>query len=447
MEKNIFSERQVWKLMLPLMLEQLLTQLMGTADTMMVSTAGSAAISAVSLVDSINVLMLNVFSAMATGGSIICAQYLGRHEPDQACEAGKQMLLSVFAISSVCMAVFALFRRPLLNLIFGQVEADVMDSARVYLLITAISYPFIALYNAGAALFRVEGNSRLPLRVSTICNLVNIAGNAVLIFGFGMGAAGAALATLVSRILCAVIVLICLAQQGRAIVMRDYRHIRPNWRMIQNILKIGVPTGVENGMFQFGKLTIQSSVSLLGKISIAAHAMTTSLESLTGVGQIGVGLAMMTVVGQCMGAGRPQEARRHIVRMTGFAEAMTIAVSLIALALTKWIARTAGMESAAADLTFEMMFWITVFKPLFWTASFIPAYGMRAAGDVRFSMIVSSVTMWSCRVLVTTLLIRVFHIGAISVWIGMFSDWFVRGVIFTIRFLSGKWADKRVLST
>ena len=441
----MFTKRQIWALLIPLMIEQLLNSLMGTADTMMVSNAGSAAISAVSLVDAINVLLINVFAAMATGGTIICAQYLGRRDQDEAVETGRQLLLTVLFIASAVTLVFTLLRAPLLRLIFGRVEAEVMENAQIYLLITALSYPFIAMYNAGAALFRVDGNSRLPMLISMVCNLINIVGNAVLIFGFHMGVVGAALATLISRVLSSVAVMWFLRQPKQTIVIRDYFKIRPKFSRILNIMAVGIPTGIENGMFQFGKLVIQSSVSTLGTMAIAAQAMTSTLELVSSQAPIGIGLGMMTLVGQCMGAGRVDEARRNIRRLTAYAEVtMVLLCGLIAL-LVRPITIWAGMEREAAEMAVWLTYIICLVKPLIWTPAFIPAYGLRAAGDVRYSMIVSTCTMWLCRVLTAVLLIRAFHFGPIAVWIGMFFDWTVRSVIFTLRFRSGKWEQKRVL--
>lgn len=445
-ESPLFSKKQIWQLLIPLMIEQVLTSLMGTADTMMVSNVGSAAISAVSLVDSINVLIIYIFSAMATGGSIICAQYLGRKERDDANETGKQLLLSVTLISIVVTIVCILLRKQLLRLIFGRVEADVMQDAILYFLITALSYPFIALYNAGAALFRVDGNSRLPMIVSTVCNLINIAGNAILIFGLRMGVAGAAIPTLVSRILCAVIVLLCLRNPKFTIYVRDYRTIRPDAARIRRIMAVGIPTGIENGMFQFGKLAVQSTVSTLGTTAIAAQAMTAVLELLASNAQLGIGLGMMTIVGQSIGAGRLDEAHQNIKRLTGYAEVTTIICCVLMALAIKPATVLGGMEPESAALAVHLIYVIALFKPLTWTISFLPAYGMRAAGDVRYSMLVSSLSMWICRVGVAAVLVRVFHFGVIAVWIGMFTDWTVRAIFFAIRFYSGKWTEHSVLT-
>ena len=445
MENSIFTRKQIRALVIPLIIEQLLASLMGTIDTMMVSAAGSAAISAVSLVDAINVLIIHVFSALAAGGSIICAQYLGRGDRREANETGRQLVLCVTLLSSAVMIGFIALRSPMLRLIFGSVEPDVMSSAQVYLLITALSYPFIALYNAGAALFRVDGNSRLPMAVSTICNLINIGGNALLIFTFKMGAAGAALSTLASRVLSAVAVLCFLRQEKQTIVVRDYFSIRPQMKRIWNIMAVGVPTGVENGMFQFGKLVIQSTVSTLGTAAIAGQAMTQLLELLASNAAMGVGIALMTVAGRLLGAGMIDEARAATRRLCLWAEGTVVVMcALIALGVAP-LTRLCALEPEAAAITVQLTLIICAVKPFIWMTAFIPAYALRAAGDVRFTMLVSSITMWSCRVVVSVVLMRAFHMGPLGMWIGMFSDWFVRSVIFLVRFHGDKWTRRRVI--
>lgn len=442
---NMFTKKKIWALLIPLIIEQMLTSLMGTADSMMVTSAGSAAISAVSLVDSLNVLIIYIFSAMATGGAIICAQYLGRKEGAQAGETGRQLILSVSVISVVIMIICLLLREPLLRLIFGQVEAEVMTNAQTYLFITALSYPFIALYNAAAALFRVDGNSRLPMVVATVSNIINIIGNAVLIFVFDMGVAGAAIATLLSRIISAVAVLYCLRQPHQSIVVRDYLKIRPDMKRIRSILSVGIPNGIENGMFQIGKLAIQSTVSTMGTVAIAGQSMTSILESFTCNGAIAVGLGMMTIVGQYMGAGLIEEAKKAIKQLTFYAEITILVLCALMALLVKPITILSGMEPDAAKITIELTYIICIVKPFVWALAFVPAYGLRAAGDVRFSMITASCTMWLCRVALAISLVKLFHFGPIAVWIGMFTDWFVRSIIFTLRVRSGKWTQKHVI--
>lgn len=282
-EKHLFSNHDLWMLLVPLVVEQLLNSLMGTADSIMVSNVGSAAISAVSLVDSINILVIQAFYALAAGGTIVCSQYIGQRDKKNAEESARQLVFVVASISTAVMAVCLLTRGPLLRLIFGSVEADVMEAARIYFFYTALSFPFIALYDAGSSIYRAQGNTRLPMTIAVVSNGLNIAGNAVLIWGFHLGVAGAAIATLGSRVISAVVVLAFLRNPKQEIAVYGYGRIRPDGQRIRRILSLGIPNGIENAMFQFGKLAIQSTVSTLGTIAIAAQAMTNILENLNGI--------------------------------------------------------------------------------------------------------------------------------------------------------------------
>ena len=446
-QQHMFSNRMICSLLIPVVLEQLLNSIMGTADTMMVSNVGSAAISAVSLVDSINVLVIQAFSALAAGGAIICAQYIGQRNKEKANESARQVLFIITAISVAVSLICLVFQKPLLRLIFGSVEPAVMSASETYFFYTALSFPFIAAYDSAASIFRAQDNTKGPMIISMISNVMNIAGNAVMIWGFHMGVAGAALSTLISRIFCAVVVIIQLRKEkeGQEIVVRDYFEIRPDWSMIRRILGLGIPSGIENSMFQLGKLAIQSTVSTLGTTAIAAQAMTNILENLNGIAAIGVGVGLMTIVGQCLGAGRQDEAVYYIKKLCVIAEVIIIISCLGVFALTKPITILGGMEKESADMCFHMVMWITIVKPLVWIMAFIPGYGLRAAGDVKFSMIVSCCTMWACRFCLCVFLIRVMGFGPMGVWIGMFADWTLRGIIFTWRFHSRKWLQHKVI--
>ena len=443
----MFSNRLICSLLIPVVLEQLLNSIMGTADTMMVSNVGSPAISAVSLVDSINVLVIQAFSALAAGGAIVCAQYIGQKNKEKANESARQVLFIITAISVAVSLICLVLQKPLLRLIFGSVEPAVMRASETYFFYTALSFPFIAAYDSAASIFRAQDNTKGPMIISMISNVMNIAGNAVMIWVFHMGVAGAALSTLISRIFCAVVVIIQLRKEreGQEIVVRDYFKIRPDWSMIRRILGLGIPSGVENSMFQLGKLAIQSTVSTLGTAAIAAQAMTNILENLNGIAAIGVGVGLMTIVGQCLGAGRKDEAVYYIKKLCVIAEVIIIISCLGVFALTKPITILGGMEKESADMCFHMVMWITIVKPLVWIMAFIPGYGLRAAGDVKFSMIVSCCTMWACRFCLCVFLIRVMGFGPMGVWIGMFADWTLRGIIFTWRFHSRKWLQHKVI--
>ncbi len=444
-QQHMFTNRMIRSLLIPVVLEQLLNSIMGTADTMMVSNVGSAAISAVSLVDSINILVIQAFSALAAGGAIVCAQYIGQQNQERANESARQVLFIITLISIVVSAICLGFKKPLLRLIFGSVEADVMRASEIYFFYTALSFPFIALYDAAASIFRAQDILKGPMTISMISNIMNIVGNAIMIWGFHMGVAGAAIATLISRIFCALVVLIQLRRDRQPIVVRDYLKIRPDWPMIGRILGIGIPSGVENSMFQLGKLAIQSTVSTLGTVAIAAQAMTNILENLNGIAGIGVGVGLMTIVGQCMGANRKDEAVYYIKKLSVIAEVTIIVSCLLVFILTRPVTMLGGMEKTSADMCWHMVMWITIVKPIMWVSAFVPAYGLRAAGDVKFSMISSCAVMWLCRFCLSVLLIRGLGFGPMGVWIGMFADWTVRAVLFTWRFHSRKWLEHKVI--
>ncbi len=442
--KHLFSNRKLFLLLIPIIAEQFLNSLMGMADSMMVSNVGAAALSGVSLVDSINNLVVQAFAAMATGGVIICSTYFGQKDMKRANEAAAQVVLVSGALSAIIVVVCLIFRGSLLSLIFGRIEADVMKAASTYFLLSILSYPGIALSAAGGAIFRAQSNTKLPMNVAIVSNILNVAGNALFIFGFHMGVLGAALATLLSRLFSAAVLLTLLSNKEREISISSIRSLKPDFGKIKRILAMGIPNGIENSMFQFGKLAIQSSVSILGTTAIAAQAMTNIFENVNGVAGCGVGIGLMTVVGQCLGAGRKDEAVYYVKKMIGWGYIVVLASCLFTYGISRPVVALAGMEKESAALCIYMLGWITIVKPLLWSPSFIIAYGMRAAGDVKFSMLVATLTMWLCRVSLATYLIRVAGLGPMGVWIGMFSDWGMRGIIFSIRFLKGKWIHKVV---
>lgn len=445
-KKHIFNGRALLVLLFPLIIEQFLNSLMGTADTVMVSNVGKAEMSAVALVDSINILFIQAFSALAAGGCIVCSQYVGKKNEKGANDAARQVLLVILCISVTITIICLALNKPILSLIFGAVEEEVMKAAVIYFYYTALSFPFIAIYNGGAAIFRAQGNSKRAMYISMISNLINIGGNAFFIWGLQIGVAGVAIATLLSRVFSALVIMYYLRKPEQVITVRDYRKIRPEKNLIFKILGIGIPAGVENSMFQFGKLAIQSTVSTLGTTAIAAQAMTNIMESLNGVAANAIGIGLMTVVGQCMGAGRKDEAIYYIKKLTGIAEICMIGNCLLVYILAKPITIIGAMEPESASLCLYMIGWITLIKPILWTLSFVPANGLRAAGDAKFTMLVSTISMWISRVSLCIVLVRVFHFGPMAVWIGMFTDWAVRALIYTWRFYSKKWLNHKVIS-
>ncbi len=442
----MFSARDLGRLIFPRVVEQVLLVTVGMADTVMVSSVGQEAISAISLVDSINILLINVFSALGAGGAIVTAQYLGREEDHNASTAAKQLLFVVAAASGLIMVVCLLFNGPILRLLFGAAEPDVMAGARIYFYITALSYPFIGIYNGGAGVFRVMGNSKVSMCCSALMNLINIGGNALLIYGLGAGVEGAAIATLLSRMAAALVILWLLCHgHGR---VQIHQLFRPEFHpaMVRGILRVGVPGGLENGMFQIGKVLVQGLVTSFGTVVIAANAMANNIVMIPHVSGSAIGLAMVTVVGQCVGAGEFGQAKRYMLRLTGLVYC-TMGTLEVLLYFTAgfWVGLFQLPEETAA-LTVELVQVFAIFAIVFWPSSFALPNGLRAAGDVRFTMLVSTVSMWIFRVGFSFFLCGpAVGMGIMGVWVAMYIDWIARCAAFLWRYKSGRWQNRQVI--
>ena len=317
MEQPIFTREDLKKLIIPLIIEQMLALSIGLFDTLMVSSCGEASVSGVSLVDSISVLLIQILSALATGGAVVCSQYLGKKMPEKAKLSAGQLMFIMLTSSGTVMILVLFLHRFLLRTIFGQIEADVMDAAQIYFLISAISYPFLGVYNAGAALFRSIGNSKISMYTSLVMNVINIGGNAILIYGAGIGVMGAALATLIARMVSALVMVVLLSKKDNPLCITTPGCMHPQKDVIGKILKIGIPSGIENGMFQIGKLLVSSLTATFGTAAIAANAVANSIAGFANIPGIAIGLAMVTVIGRCIGAGEKEQAKWYSRKLLG----------------------------------------------------------------------------------------------------------------------------------
>ena len=456
--KPLFSRQALSRLIIPLIIEQLLLMTVGMADTVMVTSAGEAAVSAVTLVDNINNLLIQVFAALSTGGAVVVSQYLGRKDRENARRASKQLLYAVTAAATVLMVFALLFRVRILSTIFGHIADDVMSASLDYFIYTTLAYPFIALYNAGAALFRSMGNSRVSMFNSFIVNLVNILVNAILIYGYGMGATGAAIGTLVSRVVGAGIILVLL--QRRYNPLRIEGLLRPEFHgaMVKRILTIGIPTGLENSLFQVGKLIMLSLVTTLGATealrtaSIAANGIAGSVAGVVHMPGIAIGLAMVTVVGQCLGAREPEQAAYYVKRLLRLAYLMVGVLSVILFFTAEGIVGIFHLGPEATALAARVLRILAAFSVFFWPSSFALPNALRAAGDAVFTMTVSLLSMFTFRLALSYVLAPMFlfglpmpGMGLVGVWIAMCLDWIVRSAFFLTRFLRGKWKNIKVI--
>ena len=442
----LFTRQALVALLLPLIAEQALSVTIGLADTLMVSSVGEAAVSGVSLVDSFNTLMIQVMSALATGGAVVTSQYIGHREPKNAKAAAAQILFVLASFSLVVAAVVVVGRHVILRGIFGSIDADVMRYAETYFLLSALSYPFIGLYNAGAALFRAQGNSKISMLSSLVMNVINIGGNAVLIYGFGMGVLGAALASLVSRAVSCLVVLWLLQRPGCPLRVDGLRALAPDGGLIRRILRVGIPAGIENGMFQIGKLSVSSLTSTLGTAAIAANAVANTASTFLNIPANAVGMAALTVVGQCLGAGEKEQAVYYSRRLllTAYCGAWVMNLSAFLFA-NRFVISLFNLSPEAQTMALQVMVWFNFVSLFFWPSSFTLPNILRAAGDARFTMAVSILSMWVFRVGFCYVMVLGFHGRLLSIWMGMFLDWVFRSLCFFVRFARGRWMEQSVI--
>lgn len=441
----MFSQAALRQLIIPLILEQLLAMMVGLAATIMIARVGESAVSGVSLVDTLNNLIISILSALCTGGAVVCAQYLGRREPEEARNAARQLFAVSFAFSAALGAILLIAPSFFVRAIFGSIDSAVLKSATTYLVFSAISFPFLAVYSSCAALFRSMGNSRVSLLASLLMNVVNIAANAVLIYVVGLGVTGAGIATLLSRIVAAAIMLRLIRSQQNPIYLKNLLRIRFDGKVLRSILSVGVPTGFENGLFNFGKLLLQTLIASLGTTAIAANAILGSIANLSIVPGLGMSLSMITVFGQCVGAGDYAQAVRYMKKLMLYSLFAMASVNIPLLLFSKAIVGLFPISAEAFSISVQMLPILAVANIVIWPLSFVFPNALRAAGDARYTMIVSASTMWIVRIGLSYVFVRSLGLGVAGVWYCMVIDWIVRCVFFALRYRSGKWRTKRVL--
>lgn len=442
----LFSAAAIRRLIIPLIIEQFLAVMVGMADTVMIASVGEAAVSGISLVDTLNILLINVFTALATGGAVVSSHYLGGENREKACQAADQLILVVLILSAVITAFSLIFNYGILRGIYGTIEPSVMSYARTYYYITALSFPFLGIYNGCAAICRTMGNSFISMKISALMNAINIIGNACLIFGFKMEVAGAGISTLTSRVAAAVIMVLIV--RNPSLPLHISRKFRPriNRFMIAQILHIGIPVAIENSLFQGGKLMVAGLISSFGTVSIAANAVTNTIASFQVIPGSAIGLAVVTVVGQTIGAKRFEEAKHYTVRLCLLAAAAHLA---ICLPMTLGLHQIIGfyrLSPETANLAWTVSMIHGICCVLIWPPSFVLPNALRAADDVRFAMVVTMISMISCRILMSYVLGKYFGMGLVGVWIAMVIDWVMRGSIYGWRFFSGGWLKKHINS-
>ncbi|MDO5849180.1 MAG: MATE family efflux transporter [Methanobrevibacter sp.] len=444
-EGYLFSNKALLFLFLPLIGEKLLEMLVGFADSIMVASLGEAAISGVSLVDFVMQLLIFSFAALAAGGAVIAGQYIGDRKLDMACKSVDQLLWFNAIFSFVLMMAILIFRSTIIGLLFGSIEADVWANADKYLVIAAFSIPFMAIFNVGGAIFRTTGNSYLPMKVLLVCDVLNIIGNAYCIYFLGMDVTGVAIPTVLSRFLSAAIIIFFALNPKYELHLTRSLRFRFNWRMLKNILGVGIPYGVENGLFQLGRILILSLVSTFGTMAIAANSVGYALTVFQVLPGFAINLGLTVVISQCVGAKDFEQAKYYNKKILIIIFASITTASLVVYAALPQILGIYGLSTQTAELTAEMILWHTVFSIIIWPIAFSLPSTFRGAGDAKFPMYVGIIVMFSCRIGLSYVLSLNYGMGVIGTWFAMFIDWFVRAGVYVYRYFSGKWMEFRAI--
>ena len=435
----LYTNKDLKKLIIPLVFEQLLAILVGMVDTVMIAGVGEAAVSGVSLVDTINILIINITAALATGGAVVAGHFLGQKDSENASRSAWQLVLFSIWLSVIVTIVFLAAYKPALRIVFGRVEPEVMESAATYLVITALSICPLAIYNSCAALFRAMSDSKTTMLIAIVMNLINLAGNAVLIYGVKLGVAGAAIATTFSRIVAAIIIMILMFHMDRQINFKGRLTWKLDILLIKKILYIGIPNSLENSLFQLGKILLLSLISTFGTYAIAANAICNTLASFNVLPGQAINMALLSVASMCIGAGDFKQARYYTKKLMLISIGCTAAISGILFLSAPWILQIYQLTPQTENLAVQVMRWHTVLAVLLWMPSFTLPNTLRAAWDVVWTMVIAIGSMWIFRIGFAYLFSYYFSAGLLGVWIAMTIDWGFRGLCYGIRYHGHKW--------
>ncbi|MNZ88042.1 MATE family multidrug exporter [compost metagenome] len=384
-------------------------------------------------------LLISIFAALATGGTVIVGQYLGSKRENQAREAANQLVWFVGSVGLVIMVLIYLLKGFILHGLFGTITNEVYGHANTYLLIVGVSVPFLALYNAGAAVFRTMGNSKLPMQIMLVVNLLNIAGNALMVYGLDMGTAGIAIPTLFSRMGAAVCILVLVSNPKNLLSLKKTLRHKFDGKMIKQMMRIGVPYGLENGMFYIGRLLILSLVSTFGTAAIAANSVGSTIASLQALPGMAIGLGMSVVISRCVGAGEYAQARYYTRKIIGMIYVAQIVSSVVSLALFPSLIRMYHFSEEAEQWATMIVWSHAIVMMLIWPIGNALPSVFRAAGDAKFPMVVSMITMICCRIVFAYALVYWFHMDMFATWIAVYCDWLIKAALFIWRYISGKW--------
>lgn len=446
MNDRMFTNKDLRAMIIPLFIEQFLLLLVGMADTFVVSFVGDAAVSGVSLVNSFNTVAIFLFSALASGGAVIISQYIGSKDNEQAGKAASQLLMFSVVSSVVISVLILVFERPLLNLLFGRVEDDVMAACVEYMRITAYSFPALAVYNAGAAMCRSVGRADVSMYISAFANAVNVVGNIIGVFVLHAGVAGVAYPSLITRTISAVAVTwYCFMHRKTPVRYTLSGIFAWHGSLLKKVLGIAVPNGVENGVHQIVKVALSSMVAQFGTYQIAATGVSQSIWSLAALMGMAMAPVYTTVIGQCMGAGNIEEANYYFKKLNKLTFILSLAWNTAVFAMTPLLLKFFAISDEAKHLVLIMVLINNAINAFAYTYAGPLGSGLRAAGDVKFTMTVSVVLTVAARLFFSALFGLWLNMGAVGVAIGTSMDLLFRGAIFFVRYKNQKWTKFKLI--
>ena len=441
----MFSNQELKNMIVPLFFEQLLVMLVGIADTFVVSFVGEQAVSGVSLVNMFNTIFIYLFTALASGGAVVMSQYIGSHDRKRTVRSSSQLLMFSTVFSIIIAIIVLIFNRTLLSLLFGKVENSVMEACVTYLRISAYSYPALAIYNAGAALYRSIGKTSTTMYISLISNIINVVGNLIGVFVFHAGVAGVAYPSLIARAFSAItITVLCFSKTQMAhYEQRDI--LCCDFPMLKRILNIAVPNGIENGIFQLVKVALSSVVALFGTYQIAANGIAQSIWSLAALIGSAMSPVFITVIGQCMGAHKIDEAQYYFRKLMKLTLVLSIIWNVLIFILTPVFMQFYNVSTQTRQLVIILVLIHNIFNTVAFPFSGPLSNGLRAAGDVKYTMIVSIASTVLGRLIFSLIFALGLNMGVIGIALAMCLDWTIRGIIFYIRFRMQRWTKFKVI--
>ena len=444
-ENYLYSNRALLALFIPLLIEYSLEFLVGFADSVMVASLGEAAISGVSLVDFLVQLLIFSFSALATGGAVVAGQYLGNNQLKEAQDSATQLVWFSTILSTILMIAILFLRRFLIGLLFGHIEADVWANADVYLYFMALSIPFLAIYNDEAAIFRTTNNAYTPMKILFVCDILNVIGNAICIYFLGWDVRGVAIPTVISRLLAALLILHFVVDENYKLHIKKTLKHKFDTKILRKVLEIGIPYGVENGLFQLGRVLVLSLVSTFGTMAIAANSVGYAIGIFSVLPGFAINLGLTAIISNCVGANDYEQARYYNRKCLIIVVISHIVINAIIFASLPYVLGIYNLSAKTAAMTTEMVIWHGIFAIIIWPLSFTLPATFRGAGDSKSVMYISLAVMFTCRIALSYVIADWMGIGVFGTWIAMFIDWYVRAAIYIYRYFSNKWTEYRVV--